>query len=94
MDVVSEVKANLGRFQALVPDDIKVSYELDQSRNVSASLQAVLREAALGALLTGLMVLLFLARLAQRRHRRRDDSVRAAGRGRSRCGAPARRSTS
>ena len=60
LSVVSEVKANLGRFQALVPDDIKVSYELDQSRNVSASLQAVLREAALGALLTGLMVLLFL----------------------------------
>ena len=50
LDVVSEVKANLGRFQALVPDDIKVSYELDQSRNVSASLQAVLREAAIGAL--------------------------------------------
>jgi multidrug efflux pump subunit AcrB len=60
LTVVSEVKANLGRFQALVPDDIKVSYELDQSRNVSASLQAVLREAALGALLTGLVVLVFL----------------------------------
>ncbi|HXD18207.1 MAG TPA: efflux RND transporter permease subunit, partial [Vicinamibacterales bacterium] len=60
LDVVSEVKANLGRFQALVPDDIKVSYELDQSRNVSASLQAVLREAALGAVLIGLMVLVFL----------------------------------
>src|SRR5471030_38705 len=60
LDVVREVKANLGRFQALVPDDIKVSYELDQSRNVSASLQAVLREAAIGALLTGLMVLFFL----------------------------------
>ena len=60
LSVVSEVKANLGRFQALVPDDIKVSYELDQSRNVSASLQAVLREAAIGALLTGLMVLIFL----------------------------------
>src|SRR4051812_18088510 len=60
LDVVKEVKANLGRFQALVPDDIKVSYELDQSRNVSASLNAVLREAALGALLTGLMVLVFL----------------------------------
>ena len=58
--VVSEVKANLGRFQALVPDDITVSYELDQSRNVSAALQAVLREGVLGALLTGLMVLLFL----------------------------------
>jgi len=60
LSVVSEVKANLGRFQALVPDDITVSYELDQSRNVSAALVAVLREAALGALLTGLMVLLFL----------------------------------
>src|SRR3954471_12828213 len=60
LTVVSEVKANLARFQALVPDDIKVSYELDQSRNVSASLRAVLQEAAIGALLTGLMVLVFL----------------------------------
>src|SRR5215510_12754994 len=60
LSVVSEVKANLGRFQTLVPDDIKVSYELDQSSNVSGSLQSVLREAILGALLTGLMVLLFL----------------------------------
>jgi multidrug efflux pump subunit AcrB len=60
LTVVSEVKANLGRFQALVPDDITVSYELDQSTNVSAALQAVVREAILGALLTGLTVLLFL----------------------------------
>lgn len=60
LSVVREVKANLGRFQALVPDDITVSYELDQSTNVSAALQAVLQEAMLGALLTGLMVLLFL----------------------------------
>jgi multidrug efflux pump subunit AcrB len=58
--VVDEVKANLGRFQALVPDDIRVSYELDQSGNVSGALQSVLREAVLGALLTGVMVLLFL----------------------------------
>jgi multidrug efflux pump subunit AcrB len=60
LSVVSEVRANLGRFQALVPDDIAVSYELDQSTNVSASLTAVAQEALLGALLTGLMVLLFL----------------------------------
>ncbi len=60
LDVVREVRANLGRFQALVPEDITVSYELDQSTNVAAALQAVVREAALGALLTGLMVLLFL----------------------------------
>jgi multidrug efflux pump subunit AcrB len=60
LSVVAEVKANLGRFQALVPDDIKVSYELDQSGHVSAALESVVREAALGALLTGLMVLVFL----------------------------------
>jgi len=60
LSVVSEVKANLGRFQALVPDDITVSYEPDQSRNVSAALESVLREAVLGALLTGLVVLVFL----------------------------------
>src|SRR5262245_5760473 len=60
MSVVSEVKANLGRFQALVPDDITVSYELHQSTNVAAALQSVVREAILGALLTGLMVLVFL----------------------------------
>ncbi len=60
LTVVAEVKANLGRFQALVPDDITVSYELDQSGSVSGALQSVLREAVLGALLTGLVVLLFL----------------------------------
>ena len=60
LSVVREVRANLGRFQALVPDDINVSYELDQSVNVSAALGSVIREAILGALLTGLMVLLFL----------------------------------
>ena len=60
LSVVNEVRANLSRFQTLVPDDITVSYELDQSTHVSAALQSVLREAVLGALLTGLMVLLFL----------------------------------
>ena len=60
LSVVSEVKANLGRFQALVPDDITVTYELDQSKNVSGALSTVAREALLGALLTGLMVLVFL----------------------------------
>ncbi len=60
LSVVAEVKANLARFQALVPDDIAVSYELDQSTNVSAALTTVVQEALLGALLTGLMVLLFL----------------------------------
>ena len=60
LSVVQEVRNNLARFQALVPDDIEVSYELDQSGNVAASLRSVVVEAGLGALLTGLMVLLFL----------------------------------
>ena len=33
------------RFQALVPDDITVSYELDQSGNVSNALSAVCAKA-------------------------------------------------
>jgi multidrug efflux pump subunit AcrB len=60
LSVVREVKANLARFQSLVPEDITVSYQLDQSRGVSAALRSVLFEAGLGALLTGLMVMLFL----------------------------------
>src|SRR5689334_7510598 len=47
--VVNEVKASLPRFQALVPDDIAVSYQLDQSGTVAGSLKAVLGEAILGA---------------------------------------------
>ena len=58
--VVNEVKKSLPYFQSLVPDDIKVTYELDQSQYVTSALSAVVREGLLGALLTGLVVLLFL----------------------------------
>jgi multidrug efflux pump subunit AcrB len=58
--VVNEVKKSLPYFQSLVPDDIKVTYELDQSQYVTAALSAVVREGLFGALLTGLVVLLFL----------------------------------
>src|SRR4030095_7166035 len=60
LSVVSEVRANLARFQALVPDDITVSYELDQSTHVSAASALGLPQAVLGASLTGFMVLVFL----------------------------------
>ena len=59
--VVDEVKKSLPYFQSLVPDDIKVTYELDQSPYVTSALTAVVREGLLGAVLTGLMVLLFLS---------------------------------
>ena len=61
MTVVNEVKKSLPYFQSLVPDDIKVTYELDQSPYVTSALTAVVREGLLGALLTGLVVLLFLS---------------------------------
>jgi multidrug efflux pump subunit AcrB len=60
LSVVREVRHNLERFQSLVPEDIKISYEFDQSQYVRDALFSVLREAALGAILTGLTLLLFL----------------------------------
>jgi multidrug efflux pump subunit AcrB len=59
-DVVQRVKAALPDMQAAIPADIKVSYEFDQSGYVINSLKSLLFEGGLGALLTGLVVLLFL----------------------------------
>jgi multidrug efflux pump subunit AcrB len=60
LEVVNRVKSELPRFQSLVPDDIKVSFEFDQSAYVKNAIWGLAFEGALGALLTGLMVLLFL----------------------------------
>jgi len=59
-DVVQRVKAALPDMQAAIPPDIKVTYEFDQSGYVINSLKSLLFEGGLGAILTGLMVLLFL----------------------------------
>jgi multidrug efflux pump subunit AcrB len=60
LSVVNAVKANLAQFRSAVPPEIKIDYEFDQSSYVRNSLLSVVREGLLGALLTGLMVLLFL----------------------------------
>jgi multidrug efflux pump subunit AcrB len=60
LTVVEEVRQNLARFQTLVPEDIKITYEFDQSAYVRSALMSVLREGIIGALLTGLTLLLFL----------------------------------
>ncbi len=60
LEVVDLVKKNIPEFQKILPDDIKVSYVFDQSPVVNRSIKDVLKEGGLGALLTGLMVLLFL----------------------------------
>lgn len=59
-EVVKRVKASLPDMQAAIPEDIKVTYEFDQSGYVLNSLKNLLFEGGLGALFTGLMVLLFL----------------------------------
>lgn len=59
-DVVQRVKGALPDMQAAIPEDIKVSYEFDQSGYVINALKNLMVEGGLGALLTGLMVLLFL----------------------------------
>lgn len=60
LDVVNGIRENLPKMQAQLPDDIKVSFEFDQSPTVTNSIKGVAVEAILGAILTGLMVLLFL----------------------------------
>jgi multidrug efflux pump subunit AcrB len=60
LDVVNRVKSELPRMQSLLPDDIKVTFEFDQSTYVKNSIRGLFVEGALGAILTGLMVLLFL----------------------------------
>jgi|APGre2960657505_1045072.scaffolds.fasta_scaffold04075_4 multidrug efflux pump subunit AcrB len=60
LSVVELVKANIPEFKKVLPDDIEVTYEFDQSPYVVRAIRDLVKEGALGALLTGLMVLLFL----------------------------------
>jgi multidrug efflux pump subunit AcrB len=61
--VVNEVKADMNGFRNVLPSDIQVSFEFDQSTYVTHALVSLIREGILGALLTGLMVFLFLREL-------------------------------
>jgi multidrug efflux pump subunit AcrB len=58
--VVQAVRDNIPRFQSVLPEDITVSYEFDQSPVVTSAISNLVTEGALGALLSGLMVLFFL----------------------------------
>ncbi|HEV3118905.1 MAG TPA: efflux RND transporter permease subunit [Gemmataceae bacterium] len=60
LSVVNEVKANLPRMREQVPQDIAVTFEFDQSPYVTRAMWGVGLEALLGAMLTGIMVILFL----------------------------------
>jgi multidrug efflux pump subunit AcrB len=58
--VVRTVTAELPRMRAAIPDDIEVNFTFDQSGYVTNAIGALVTEGTLGAVLTGLMVLLFL----------------------------------
>ena len=58
--VVNAVKAAIPDFKKVVPDDVDVSLQFDQSSYVTNSIRGLVIEGLLGAALTGLMVLIFL----------------------------------
>jgi multidrug efflux pump subunit AcrB len=60
MSVIHKIKEALPEMQAALPDDIRVSFEFDQSPYVTTAVKSVVMEGVLGAMLVGLMVLLFL----------------------------------
>jgi multidrug efflux pump subunit AcrB len=59
-EVVQNLKKALPRFQSVLPEDVTLSYEFDQSVYVINAVKSLITEGAIGAILTGLMVLLFL----------------------------------
>src|SRR6201996_5077239 len=59
-EVVQNLKKAIPRFQSVLPPDVKLSYVFDQSVYVINSVKSLVEEGAIGAILTGLMVLLFL----------------------------------
>lgn len=59
-EVVQNLKKAIPTLEAQLPEDVKLSFEFDQSVYVINSVKSLLTEGAIGAILTGLMVLLFL----------------------------------
>lgn len=60
LDIVSGIKSILPTLKATLPENLTVQLLSDQSIFVSAALEGVLREGAIAAALTALMILLFL----------------------------------
>ncbi len=60
LDIVREVKAALPRVLSILPPALKITPLFDQSLFVRASIYSVLKEGVIAAMLTGLMILVFL----------------------------------
>ncbi len=59
-EVVNNLKKSLPRIQSTLPEDVTLSYEFDQSIYVINAVKSLVLEGIIGAVLTGVMVLLFL----------------------------------
>ncbi|MCA9664990.1 MAG: efflux RND transporter permease subunit [Myxococcales bacterium] len=60
LDVIRAVRAALPTMRAQIPDDVSIDIEFDQSLYVQNAVRGLAIEGALGALLTALVVLLFV----------------------------------
>jgi multidrug efflux pump subunit AcrB len=63
LDVVKSIREALPKMQAQVPGDVKIGFEFDQSVFVKNAIRGLVTEGALGAVLTAIVVLLFLRSL-------------------------------
>jgi multidrug efflux pump subunit AcrB len=60
LTVVDQIHQSMPLFQSVLPADVTVRYEFDESPTVRAAIRSVATEGLIGAGLTGLMILLFL----------------------------------
>ena len=60
LNVVADVRKSMRLFRDVVPQDVTVNFEFDESPTVLAAVKSVATEGLIGAALTGLMILLFL----------------------------------
>ncbi len=60
LTVVADVHKSMEKFRNAVSKDVKISFEFDESPTVVEAVKSVATEGAIGAGLTGLMILLFL----------------------------------
>ena len=60
LTVVDQIHESMPLFRSVVPEDVSVRYEFDESPTVRAAIKSVATEGLIGAGLTGLMILLFL----------------------------------
>lgn len=59
-EVVQNLKKSIPDIQNQLPEDVKLTFEFDQSQYVINAVDSLMHEGIIGAILTGLMVLLFL----------------------------------